>query len=45
VPLIASISAPTALAITFAEATGVGLAAFAREGRFNLYATPSRISA
>ncbi len=45
VPLIASISAPTALAVRFAEATGVGLAAFARDGRFSLYATASRISA
>ncbi len=44
VPLIASISAPTALAITFAEAAGVGLVAFARNGRFNLYAGASRIS-
>lgn len=44
VPLIAAISAPTALAVSFAEATGVGLAAFARDGRFSLYATASRIS-
>jgi FdhD protein len=44
VPLIAAISAPTALAVRFAEATGIGLAAFARDGRFSLYATQSRIS-
>jgi len=31
IPLIASVSAPTTLAVTFAEANGVGLAAFARE--------------
>jgi FdhD protein len=43
IPLIATVSAPTTLAITFAESTGVGLAAFAREGRFTLYATPSRV--
>ncbi|MDR3438357.1 formate dehydrogenase accessory sulfurtransferase FdhD [Telmatospirillum sp.] len=44
IPLIATISAPTSLAIRFAEDTGVGLVAFARESRFNLYATASRIS-
>jgi FdhD protein len=43
-PLIASVSAPTALAIRFAEEAGVGLAAFAREGRFTLYANPDRIA-
>ncbi|HXP97509.1 MAG TPA: formate dehydrogenase accessory sulfurtransferase FdhD [Telmatospirillum sp.] len=43
IPLIASVSAPTTLGITFAESAGVGLAAFAREGRFTLYATPSRV--
>ena len=42
--LIASVSAPTALAIRFAEEAGVGLAAFAREGRFTLYANPDRIA-
>jgi FdhD protein len=44
IPLIASVSAPTTLAVAFAEANGIGLAAFAREGRFTLYATPSRVS-
>lgn len=44
VPLIASISAPTSLAVSFAEDTGIGLAAFARDGRFSLYATASRIA-
>ncbi|PKU22357.1 formate dehydrogenase accessory sulfurtransferase FdhD [Telmatospirillum siberiense] len=44
VPLIASISAPTSLAVSFAEETGIGLAAFARDGRFSLYATASRIA-
>jgi FdhD protein len=44
VPLIASISAPTSLAIDLAEECGVGLAAFAREGRFNLYAGERRIA-
>lgn len=43
IPLIASVSAPTTLAIEFAEKVQVGLAAFAREGRFTVYAVPSRI--
>ncbi len=43
--LIAAVSAPTALAIRWAEDAGVGLVAFARDGRFTLYATPSRILA
>ncbi len=42
-PLIASVSAPTALAVEFAEEAGVGLCAFAREGRFTVYAAPSRV--
>lgn len=44
IPLIASISAPTSLSISFAEEARLGLAAFARDGRFSLYATPSRIA-
>lgn len=43
VPLIASVSAPTALAVEFAEEAGVGLCAFAREGRFTIYARPERV--
>jgi FdhD protein len=43
IPLIAAVSAPTAMAIKLAEATGVGLAAYARDGRFTLYACPSRV--
>lgn len=43
VPLIASVSAPTALAVEFAEEAGVGLCAFAREGRFTIYACPERV--
>lgn len=44
IPLIASVSAPTSLAIGLAESCGVGLAAFVREGRFTVYATPGRIA-
>ncbi|MEJ1158076.1 formate dehydrogenase accessory sulfurtransferase FdhD [Prosthecomicrobium sp. N25] len=43
VPLIASVSAPTALAVEFAREAGVGLCAFAREGRFTVYACPERV--
>ncbi|MTJ83008.1 MAG: formate dehydrogenase accessory sulfurtransferase FdhD [Telmatospirillum sp.] len=43
IPLIATVSAPTALAITLAGEVGLGLVAFARDNRFNLYAMPSRI--
>lgn len=43
IPLIASVSAPTAMAVEFAESVQVGIAAFAREGRFTAYAVPSRI--
>jgi FdhD protein len=45
VPLIASVSAPTALAVEFAREAGVGLCAFAREGRFTIYACPERVEA
>lgn len=43
IPLIASVSAPTALAIDWAMSAGVALAAFAREGRFTLYACVDRV--
>lgn len=43
IPLIASVSAPTALAIDWATSAGVTLAAFAREGRFTLYACADRV--
>lgn len=43
VPLIATMSAPTSLALDFARTVRVGVAAFAREGRFTVYAVPSRV--
>jgi FdhD protein len=43
VPLIAAVSAPTALAIDWANVAGIALAAFARDGRFTLYAGDHRI--
>lgn len=44
IPLIASVSAPTGLAVELAEKVGVGLAAYARDGRFTVYAGCDRIS-
>ncbi|MBP2308711.1 formate dehydrogenase accessory sulfurtransferase FdhD [Azospirillum melinis] len=43
IPLIAAISAPTSLCIGFAEAVGVGVVAFVRQGRLTVYAVPSRV--
>jgi FdhD protein len=44
VPLIAAVSAPTALAIDWARQARVTLAAFARDGRFTVYAGEARIA-
>lgn len=43
IPLIATISAPTALAVHFSDVTGVCMAAFARDNRFTVYANPQRV--
>lgn len=43
IPLIASVSAPTGLAVDLADRVGVGLAAYARDGRFTLYAGADRV--
>jgi len=43
IPLIAAISAPTSLCVGFAEAVGVGVVAYVRDGRFTVYAAPSRV--
>lgn len=42
-PVIVAASAPTVLALTLAEEAGITLAAFAREGAFDLYSHPDRI--
>jgi FdhD protein len=43
-PAIVSVSAPTGLAVDLADRLGVGLAAFARDGRFTVYAGEHRFS-
>lgn len=40
---LASVSAPSSLAVATAAATGLTLAAFVRDGRFTLYAHPERV--
>ncbi|PWC36591.1 formate dehydrogenase [Azospirillum sp. TSO35-2] len=44
IPLIAAISAPTSLCVDFARTVGVGVVAFVRDGRFTVYAVPSRVA-
>ena len=43
IPVLAAISAPTALAIRVAQEAGVTLAAFARDGTHNVYTHPQRL--
>ena len=44
IELIMAVSAPTTLAVDFAERSGVTLVGFARPGRHNIYTFPERIS-
>lgn len=42
-PIIAAISAPSSLAVATAEAAGITLCGFLREGRMNIYTHPQRV--
>jgi FdhD protein len=44
IPIVASVSAPSSLAVALAETGGVTLIGFLRERRYNVYANPERVA-